>query len=75
MEGENASRSLIISETANVGRIEMNPMTAEPTNEPSHQYQPLQRSIDSNYQDLAKPKQTESEYELVEDPMTNVRTQ
>ena len=78
MEGKKASRSLVMADNANVGHIKMNPMTAEPTNEPSHQYQPLQinqRNRDSNYQDIAKPKQTQSEYELVEHPVTNVRTQ
>ena len=77
MEGKKASRSFAMADNANVGHIKMNPMTAEPINESSHQYQPLemeQRSRDSNYQDIAKPKQTQSEYEMVEHPVTNVHT-
>ena len=33
-----------------------------------------QLTRDAAYQNTAKPKQTESEYELVEDPVTNVHT-
>ena len=53
-------------------------MAAEPTTQESHLYQPLQmnqRSGDRIYQNVTKPKQSESEYELVEHPVTTVRTQ
>ena len=58
--------------------IKMNPMTEEHTTKPPHPYRPLQmeqRSRDAAYQNIAKPKQTEPEYDLVLDPVTNVHTQ
>ena len=81
MEGKNASSSFATTDKKNrhVHHImEMSPMTAEVTTQPSHLYQPLQmnqRSKDHIYQDRALQKQSESEYELVEEPVTNVHTQ